>query len=123
MNGGTPVRMIALPARVVTVKALFTLVTSSRSVPGSWPMNTIEAMSSVSSFIAGYSRKRGSLVTQSLATTCETTLSTCSVYPTSRVRVNASCMIRRWNMCSSKSISIRPRLKKAPIIGVQPCCE
>ena len=53
MNGGTLVRMIALPARVVAVKALFTLVTSSWSVPGSWPMNTIEAMSRVSSFIAG----------------------------------------------------------------------
>jgi len=53
VNGGTLVRMIALPARVVTVNALFTLVTSSRSVPGSCPMNTIEAMSRVSSFIAG----------------------------------------------------------------------
>ena len=45
--------MIALPARVVMVNALFTLVTSSLSVPGSWPMNTIDAMSRVSSFIAG----------------------------------------------------------------------
>ena len=53
MNGGTPVRMIALPARTVVVNALFTLVTSSLSVPGSWPMNTTEAMSRVSSFIAG----------------------------------------------------------------------
>ena len=53
MNGGTPVRMIALPARTVVVKALLTLVTSSWSVPGSWPMNTIEAMSSVICFIAG----------------------------------------------------------------------
>ena len=71
--------MMALPARVVMVNALFTLVTNSRSLPGSWPMNTIEAMSRVSSFIAGYSRKRASLATQSLAITCETTLSTCSV--------------------------------------------
>ena len=53
MNGGTLVRMIAFPARVVTANALFTLVTSSWSVPGSWPMNTIEAMLRVSSFIAG----------------------------------------------------------------------
>ena len=79
MNGGTLLRMIALPALVVTVNALFTFVTSSLSVPGSWPMNTIEAMSRVSSFIAGYSRKRASFDTQSSAITFETTLSTCSV--------------------------------------------
>ena len=26
-------------------------------------------------------------------------------------------------MCSSKSSSIRPRLKNGPMTGIQPCCE
>ncbi len=70
--------MIALPARVVVVNAWLILVTSSWSVPGSWPMNTIEAMSSVSSFIAGWNRKRASLVAQSSAMTFDATRSMCS---------------------------------------------
>gem|GEM_PF-6092359 len=39
------------------------------------------------------------------------------------MRVNASCMIRRWYMCSSKSSSIRPRLKNERMSGCQPFCE
>jgi hypothetical protein len=70
--------MIAPPARVVVVNAWFTLVTRSWSVPGSWPMNTSDAMSSVNSLTAGWNRKRGSLVAQLSPTTWEATRSMCS---------------------------------------------
>ncbi len=45
------------------------------------------------------------------------------MYPVSLVRVKASCMMRRWNMCSSKSSSIRPPSKNGPITGSQARCE
>jgi hypothetical protein len=75
LNGGIGVRMIAPPERVVVVKARLMVVTSSRSLPGSWPMNTTEAMSRVSSLTAGMNRNRLSLTGQSLATTDVATVS------------------------------------------------
>ena len=41
-------------------------------------------------------------------------------YASRRSRLNACCMIRRWWRCSSKSISITPRSKNAPINGSHP---
>ena len=77
LRGGTGVRTIALPARVVVVKAWLTVVTSLWSVPAGMPMKTSAAMSSVSSLTEGWNRNRGSLATQSVASTLVATESMC----------------------------------------------
>ena len=116
-RAGTGSRSSAVPARTVSTNAGSACVASP---PSDDAMKILVATSSVSCFIAGYTGKpsRGR-PRRHARPRPRSRPAPCS--PDRRSAVNASCMIRRWYMCSSKSSSIRPRLKNGPMKYSQPC--